>query len=126
MSFGLLPITLLKNIVLTTFLVKGLPLMHMANVTDIRQNASKIISEVVSTRESAVILQRSKPVAYIVEADTYDRMVSKLAEAEAIFRVENAKAALRDMAQLRDDMAQRGKQRDSVEAIREMREGRFR
>ena len=100
--------------------------MHMANVTEVRQNASKIISEVVRTKEPAVILQRSKPVAYIVEADAYDGMVRRLQEAEAMFRVENARAVLQDMARLREGMAQRGKQRNSVEVIREMREGRIR
>jgi len=47
-----------------------------------------------------------------------------LEEAEAGPRLEKAKTALQEMARLRDGMAQRGKQRDSVEVMRELREER--
>ncbi|WP_258358819.1 type II toxin-antitoxin system Phd/YefM family antitoxin [Moorella sulfitireducens] len=49
--------------------------MYMANVTEIRQNASKIIARVIDSGEPAVVLQRSKPVAYIVAASAYEEML---------------------------------------------------
>ncbi|BCV20386.1 type II toxin-antitoxin system Phd/YefM family antitoxin [Moorella sp. Hama-1] len=97
--------------------------MYMANVTDIRQNASKIIARVVETGEPAVVLQRSKPVVYIVEAAAYETMLKKLEAAENLFRVEETKNALQKIAGLRERMAPRGKQTDSVPLLRELREG---
>ena len=97
--------------------------MHMANVTEVRQNASKIITQVVESGEPAVVLQRSKPVVYIVEASAYEEMLKKLEAAENLFRAEEAKNALREISRLREKMAQRGKQQDSVPLIRELREG---
>lgn len=100
--------------------------MHMANVTEIRQNASKIIAQVVDSGEPAVVLQRSKPVVYIVEASAYEKMLKKLEKAENLFRVEETKDALQKIAGLREKMAQRGKQPDSVPLLRELREGECR
>ncbi|OAT83682.1 type II toxin-antitoxin system Phd/YefM family antitoxin [Desulfotomaculum copahuensis] len=97
--------------------------MHMANVTEVRQNASKIIAQVLESGEPAVVLQRSKPVVYIVEASAYEEMLKKLEAAETLFRAEEAKSALQEIARLRGKMAQRGKQQDSVPLIRELREG---
>ncbi|HBC94209.1 MAG TPA: hypothetical protein DCZ10_15260 [Pelotomaculum sp.] len=48
--------------------------MQIFNVTEIRQNVSKIIAEAIKTKELIVLLQRSKPVAYIVEAKTFDKL----------------------------------------------------
>lgn len=97
--------------------------MYIANVTEIRQNASKIIARVVESGEPAVVLQRSKPVVYIVEASAYEEMLKKQEAAENLFRVEETKRALQEIAGLRKKMAQRGKQADSVFFIRELREG---
>ncbi|MGB9804753.1 type II toxin-antitoxin system Phd/YefM family antitoxin [Desulfofundulus sp.] len=100
--------------------------MHIVNVTDIRQNASKIIARVVETGEPAVILQRSKPVVYMVEASAYEEMLKKLEQAEKLFRMAETKKVLQEITRLREKMAQRGKQWDSVPLIRELREGRVR
>ena len=46
----------------------------MFNVTEMRQNVSKIIAQAIETKEPVVLLQRSKPVAYIVEAGTFEKI----------------------------------------------------
>jgi len=46
----------------------------MFNVTEMRQNVSKIIAQAIETKEPIVLLQRSKPVAYIVEAGTFEKI----------------------------------------------------
>ena len=48
--------------------------MEMFNVTEVRQNASKIIAHVLKNREPVVVLQRSKPVAYIIEAKAFEEI----------------------------------------------------
>ncbi|OPX83362.1 MAG: hypothetical protein A4E53_04666 [Pelotomaculum sp. PtaB.Bin104] len=105
---------------------EGVLIVYMANVTEVRQNASMIISRVVETREPAVILQRSKPVVYVVEASAYEEMLKKVEEADRLLRVEETKSALQDLAKLRKKMAQKGKQPDSVPLIRDLREGKTR
>lgn len=105
---------------------KGVLIVYMANVTEVRQNASMIISRVVETKEPAVILQRSKPVVYVVEASAYEELLKKVEAADKLLRVEETKQALQDLAGLRAKMAQKGKQQDSVPLIRELREGKIR
>ena len=51
--------------------------MSMFNVTEIRQNVSKIIAEAIETKEPILLLQRSKPVAYIIEAGTFEKIQEK-------------------------------------------------
>ncbi len=97
--------------------------MQIANVTEIRQNASKIISQVVESGKPAVVLQRSKPVVYIVEAAAYEKMLKRLEEAEKLFRVDETRNTLQKIAGLREKMAARGQQADSVPLLRELREG---
>ena len=100
--------------------------MQIANVTDIRQNASKIIARIIQTGEPAVILQRSKPVAYIVESSAYEEMVKKLEAAKQYLIKAEREKTLKELAELRQQMAARGYQPDSVPLIRELREGKRR
>lgn len=94
--------------------------MDMFNITEVRQNASKIIARVVKTKQPVVILQRSKPVAYIIEAKTYEEIQKKLEKAEQYEKTEAAKKSLQRLAKLRSEMK---KQPDSTPLIRELREG---
>lgn len=55
--------------------------MYITNNTEIRQNASKIIARVVAKKEPTVVLRRSKPVAYILEASTYEKIQKELEKA---------------------------------------------
>lgn len=97
--------------------------MDMFNITEVRQNASKIISQVIRTKEPVVILQRSKPVAYIIEARTYEEMQERLKKAEQYEKTEAAKSSLQRLARMRAEM---NVQPDSTPLIRQLREGDMR
>ncbi|SHE45628.1 prevent-host-death family protein [Desulfofundulus australicus DSM 11792] len=95
--------------------------MHIVNVTDIRRNIREILMEVIRTKEPAVILQRSKPVAYLVDAETFEK-TRKLNEMDLL--TQTRKESLDRILQLRVKMAKKGGVRgDSVQLIRELREG---
>lgn len=97
--------------------------MYITNVTEIRQNANKIIARVVEEKEPTIVLHRSKPVAYIVEASTYENLQRKLEEAEKLEKVGKTKLALQNISLIRERMAQKAKQPDSTPLILELREG---
>lgn len=99
--------------------------MFAVGITEIRQNASAVIKRVLETGKPAVILQRSKPVAYIVDASSYESMVEMLQKAEQLIRASKTREALQMAARLREKVARRSKQTDSVEIIRELRESRL-
>lgn len=94
--------------------------MSMFNVTEIRQNVSKIIAEAIETKEPIVLLQRSKPVAYIIEAGTFEKIQEKARKAEYYEKNEMARETLKKMARLRSEMKP---QPDSTPLIRQLREG---
>lgn len=98
--------------------------MHMVNVTEIRRNIRAVLAKVVQTKEPAIILQRSKPVAYVVDAETFEKMQQpEKAGLWARSRRENLERILR----LRAKVAERtGVQADSTPLIRQLREGRER
>lgn len=98
--------------------------MYITNVTEIRQNASKVIARVVEGKEPAVVLQRSKPVAYIVEAAFYDELQARLQEAREFEKAGRTKAAIDKITEIRESMAKYGRQPDSTKIIREIREGK--
>lgn len=93
--------------------------MDMFNVTEIRQNASKIISQVVKTKEPVMVLQRSKPVVYIIEASFFEQLQEKIKKAEQYEKIETTKKALDSLTQLRHQMKI---QPDSTPIIRQLRE----
>jgi len=97
--------------------------MNMINVTEIRRNIREVLSEVVKTKKPAVILQRSKPVAYLVDAESFEKMQrNKEAESDALTRSRNE--SLDRIVQLRAKVAKKtGIQSDSTPLIRELREG---
>lgn len=71
--------------------------MEMANITEIRQNASKIIQRVINKKEPLVILQRSKPVAYIIEATVFEDMKNRLEAVKKYEKMEKTKAAMQKL-----------------------------
>lgn len=96
--------------------------MDIASVSEIRQNPARIIARAVRTGRPVAVVQRSKRVAYIVDAASFEDMQKRLSEAERVLQVEETKAALEDLASLRASMpVVTG---DAVAIIREMREGR--
>ncbi|GAB6179722.1 hypothetical protein JCM14036_10410 [Desulfotomaculum defluvii] len=46
----------------------------LLNVSEIRKNFKEVISEVVETKIPILIIQRSKPVAYLVDAETFNNL----------------------------------------------------
>jgi prevent-host-death family protein len=53
--------------------------MKMIGVTDLRQRAAEVLDELAGSAEPVAILQRSRKIAYLVDADTYDAERSELA-----------------------------------------------
>ncbi|GAW92581.1 type II toxin-antitoxin system Phd/YefM family antitoxin [Calderihabitans maritimus] len=95
--------------------------MHIVNVTDLRRNIREVLAEVIRSKKPAVILQRSKPVAYLVDAETFERS-RKLDEMDVL--TQTRKESLDRMLQLRAKVAKRaGIKSDSTKLIRELREG---
>lgn len=94
--------------------------MDMFNVTEVRQNANKIISQVLKTKEPVMVLQRSKPVAYIIEARAFEQLLEKVKKFEQYEKIETARKALSNLAKLRSEM---DVQPDSTPLIRQIREG---
>ncbi|OPX91770.1 MAG: hypothetical protein A4E53_00649 [Pelotomaculum sp. PtaB.Bin104] len=97
--------------------------MRMVNVTEVRTSIREILSEVVKTKKPAVILQRSKPVAYLVDAESFENMQKK-EESETDVLTKGRKESLDRILQLRAKVAKRtGVQHDSTPLVRELREG---
>lgn len=98
--------------------------MNIINVTEIRRNIRSVLSEVVKTKKPAVILQRSKPVAYLVDAETFNKM-QKPEEADILTAIR--KESLDRILRLRTKVVQKtGIQEDSTGLVRELREGKYR
>lgn len=97
--------------------------MTMFNVTEIRQNVSKIIAQAIETKEPIILLQRSKPVAYIIEAGVFEEIQARAKKVEQYEKNEMAKETLRRLARLRNEMKP---QPDSTPLIRQLREGEAR
>jgi prevent-host-death family protein len=99
----------------------------MINVTDIRRNIREVLSAVVKTKKSAIILQRSKPVAYLVDAESYEKMQSsRESESESELLTKSRMESLGRISQLRPKITKRGARGDSSQIIRELREGQGR
>ncbi|MCL6588934.1 MAG: type II toxin-antitoxin system Phd/YefM family antitoxin [Firmicutes bacterium] len=99
--------------------------MYIVNITEIRQNASKIIARVVSEKEPAIVLQRSKPVAYILEASFYENLQKEFAEAKVQHQNARTGISLETITKVREKMSLGERQPDSTEMIRKFREDLF-
>ncbi|MEW5786206.1 MAG: type II toxin-antitoxin system Phd/YefM family antitoxin, partial [Bacillota bacterium] len=42
--------------------------MHIISITELRQDASKVLKLAASSKEPVLIVQRSNPVAYLIDA----------------------------------------------------------
>ena len=96
---------------------------EIANITDLRQNASKIISKVVKEKRPTLVLQRSKPVAYIVEASVFENMQKCMEVAKKYNEIEDSKMALERLDKVTEKMKKRKIQSDSTVTLRNYREG---
>ena len=48
--------------------------MHTASITEVRQDATKLIDEASRTHEPILVIQRSRPAAYLVAAEAFEAM----------------------------------------------------
>jgi prevent-host-death family protein len=48
--------------------------MKVVSITDLRQEATKLVAYAQQTHEPVLVCVRSRPAAYIVEAETYDEL----------------------------------------------------
>ena len=53
--------------------------MKVIGVTDLRQRTAEVLDEIARSAEPVAILQRSRKIAYLVDADTYDADRAELA-----------------------------------------------
>lgn len=53
--------------------------MKTIGVTDLRQRTAEVLDEIAGSAEPIAILQRSRKIAYLVDADTYDADRAELA-----------------------------------------------
>lgn len=52
--------------------------MKVVSITEMRQDATKLVEHTHQTHEPVLVCVRSRPVAYIVEADMYEALQSDL------------------------------------------------
>ena len=95
--------------------------IEIANITGLRQNASKIISKVVKEKRPTLVLQRS--VAYIVEASVFENMQKCMEVAKKYNEIEDSKMALERLDKVTEKMKKRKIQSDSTVTLRNYREG---
>jgi prevent-host-death family protein len=94
--------------------------MRMVSITEIRRNAKAVLADLAKTKKPIAILQRSKPVAYIIDADSF--MMLQIKDDNEL--AETRKKSLEKILHIKERVAQKtGKQEDSVNLIRELREG---
>lgn len=53
--------------------------MKTIGVTDLRQRTAEVLDDLAGSAEPVAILQRSRKIAYLVDADTYDAEQAELA-----------------------------------------------
>jgi prevent-host-death family protein len=54
--------------------------MRVVSITEVRQDATKLIDEATSTHEPILVIQRSRPAVYLVDAERYEAMERDLYE----------------------------------------------
>ena len=55
--------------------------MKVIGVTELRQRAAEVLEDLAGSGEPLVVLQRSRKIAYLVDADTYETERAELATA---------------------------------------------
>ncbi|MGI9953557.1 type II toxin-antitoxin system Phd/YefM family antitoxin [Moorellaceae bacterium AZ2] len=102
----------------------GMMTVRMVNVTEIRTSIWEVLSELAKTREPIVVLQRSKPVAYLVDPETFE----KLWHADEHVSLKERRREIYDrVLRLRSKMAGKAtRPEDSVLLLRRLREGQGR
>lgn len=99
--------------------------MDMINVTNIRRNIRGVLSEISKTKKPVAIIQRSRPVAYLIDAESFDRLQNTGKPEDLLTK--NRLESLERISLLRAKIAQkRGTSGNSTRLIRNLREGQGR
>ena len=72
--------------------------MKVVNITEMRQEATRVIREAQESREPILVVQRSKPAAYVIGAAEYEALQAELRDlrrAELLRDVAEAEAEVR-------------------------------
>jgi len=96
--------------------------MRMVSITEIRRNAKAVLAELVKNKKPIAILQRSKPVAYIIDAESF----AKLQLLEDTDLKESRKRCLEKIMKVKKRIVNKGVPEDSIMLIRDLREGKNR
>ncbi|UNC92106.1 type II toxin-antitoxin system Phd/YefM family antitoxin [Candidatus Contubernalis alkaliaceticus] len=96
--------------------------MRMVSITEIRRNAKAVLAELVKNKKPIAILQRSKPVAYIIDAESFDKL--QLLEDNDL--KESRKRFLEKITKVKKRIVKKGVPEDSIMLIRDLREGKNR
>jgi prevent-host-death family protein len=93
----------------------------MISVTEMRGNIRDILAQIGKTREPVIILQRSKPVAYLVDPETFEKSLAGTGEARS--RREARQKSLDSVLRLRSEIVGRGGiQEDTTALVKRLRE----
>jgi len=79
--------------------------MQMISVTDMRRNIRDILARIGETKEPAVILQQSRPAAYLIDPETFEKNLA--GTGEAYLRSEARRKSLDSILRLRSEIARR-------------------
>jgi antitoxin StbD len=96
--------------------------MIITNVTEIRSSVGKLIKKATEEKEPVVIMQRSKPVAYIINKDLYDDMNKKLEKAKEYEQREKLEKSINNITTIREKTKKYSVKMNSTDTIREFRE----
>lgn len=72
--------------------------MKVVNITEVRQDATRVIREAQQTGQAVLVLQRSRPAAYVIGAAQYEALqdeLKQLRRAELLRDVAEAEAEVR-------------------------------
>ena len=101
--------------------------MNIISVTDIRRNFHEILLEIKKTKKPVCIMQRSKPVAYLIDAESFELL--QRTEKTDVDLLRSRAEGLERIARFKSKLAKNTNtesQEDSTILIRELREGRSR
>ena len=68
----------MRRVLMLLLVVEAKP-MKVVSITDLRQDATKLVDFAQQTHEPVLVCVRSRPAAYIVEAETYDELRREVA-----------------------------------------------
>ncbi len=89
------------------------------NIRKARENFSEIINRVTAKGEKVILTSRDKPKAAIVSLDDVTAIENRsMRKAKRLFQLEK-------MRKMRRKLARKGLKDDSLEALKEIREGRI-